>query len=123
MKPFDAIRILSSAGGALLAQARLHGQLVRVEWEEEKIRLLKLLVAALLVFSGLLCFMLFAGIAVLAASWDSGYRIAVAVTLVAVYALGAALAWLWFKALAARQSFAATREELAADLALLRSTH
>jgi len=123
MKPLDAIRILNSAGGALFAQARLHGQLVRVEWEEEKIRLLKLLVAALLGLAGLLCFMLFAGIAVLASSWDSGYRIPVAVILVAVYALGAALAWRWFRALSARRSFAATREELAADLALLRSTH
>jgi uncharacterized membrane protein YqjE len=122
MKAFDAIRILNSAGGALFAQVRLHGQLVRVEWEEEKIRLLKLLVAALLGFVGLLCLLMFAGIAVLASSWDSAYRIPVAVILVAVYALATALAWRWFKALSARQAFAATREELAADLDLIRST-
>ncbi len=122
MKPFDAIRILNSAGGALFAQARLHGQLARVEWQEEKIRLLKMLVAVLLGFVGLLCFLLFAGMAVLAFSWDSAYRIPVAVILVAVYALGTALAWRWFKGLSARVAFAATREELAADLALIRST-
>ena len=93
MKPLDAIRILNSAGGALFAQARLHRQLVRVEWEEEKVRLLKLLVAALLGLAGLLCFMLFAGIAVLASSWDSGYRIPVAVILVVpIGVLGALLA-------------------------------
>lgn len=123
MKPFDAIRILGSAGGVLFEQVKLHGQLVRVEWEEEKIRLFKLLVAVLLGFVSLLCFLLFVGIAVLASSWDTPNRILVAMILVAAYAVGVVLAWLWFRALSARQSFAATREELAADLALLRSTH
>ena len=124
MKPLDLIRILISAGGALFAQAGLHGQLVRVEWQEQKDRLLKMLIAALLGLSGLVCFMLFAGLAALAFSWDSAYRMPVAVLLVAVYALGTVLAWRRFKALSAlaSQAFAATREELAADLDLLRST-
>jgi uncharacterized membrane protein YqjE len=125
MKPFHVIRMLHSAGGALFTQAGLHGQLVRVEWEVEKDRLLKMLVTALLGFASVVCVMLFAGALVIAFSWDTAYRIPAAVTLAAVYALGAAIAWHRFKRLSAlgSQAFAATREELAADLALLRSTH
>jgi uncharacterized membrane protein YqjE len=124
MKPFDVIRILNLAGGALFTQAGLHGQLVRVEWEAEKDRLLKLLVTALLGFAGLVSAMLFTGALVIAVSWDTAYRIPVELTLIAVYFLGTAFAWRRFKMLLALsgQAFAATREEFAADLALLRST-
>ncbi len=124
MKPFDVIRILHSAGGALFTQAGLHGQLVRVEWEAEKDRLLKLLVTALLGYAGLVSAMLFTGALVIAVSWDTAYRIPVALLLIAVYFLGTAFAWHRFKLLMAlgAQAFAATREEFAADIALLRST-
>ena len=57
----DAIRTLRSAGGALLDQVALHGQLAQVEWGEEKNRLLKMLVGALLGFACLLCVMLSLG--------------------------------------------------------------
>lgn len=120
---FDVIRIPRLAGSALLAQAALHGQLARVEWAEQKIRLLKMLVVTLLGFAGLLCVMLFVGVLVLAFSWDSEYRFPAVLALIAIYGLGTALAWRRFRALAAlsTQAFAATREELAADLAILRS--
>jgi uncharacterized membrane protein YqjE len=121
--PFRVIRILLSAGGPLLAQADLHGQLARVEWEELKSRLLKMVVLALLCYTGIVCVMLLVGALVLAFGWDTEYRIPIALALVAIYALATALAWRWFRALSAQssQAFAATRDELAADLAVLRS--
>jgi uncharacterized membrane protein YqjE len=118
------IRVLLSAGGPLMAQADLHGQLARVEWAEQKERLLKMLVLALLCYTGVLCVMLLVGALVLAFSWDTEYRIPIALALVAIYGLGTFLAWQRFRTLSARSSeaFAGTREELAADLAVLRSS-
>jgi len=67
--------------------------------------------------------MLLIGALVLAFGWDTEYRIPIALALVAIYGLATALAWRRFRALSAQssQAFAATREELAADLAVLRS--
>ena len=123
INPIGAIRILRSAGGALLDQVALHGQLAQVEWGEEKNRLLKMLVGALLGFACLLCVMLSAGALVLVLCWETGYRIPAAAALVGLYGLAAGFAWHRLTALSALggQSFAATRIELAADLALLRS--
>ncbi len=123
MHLLDAVRHLRSAGGALLTQVSLHGQLASVEWAEEKTRLLKMLVVVLLGFSCLLCLMLFAGALVLVLGWNTAYRLQAVAGLIAFFALGTALAWRRFQALSAlsSQSFVATREELAADMALIRS--
>jgi uncharacterized membrane protein YqjE len=118
-----AIRKLRSAGGALLDQLALHGQLAQVEWAQEKNRLLKMLVGAVLGFACLLCVMLSLGALVVALCWDTGYRIPAVAALAALYGLGAGLAWRRFAVLSkhGNQSFAASRAELVADLALLRS--
>ena len=118
-----AIRTLRSAGGALFDQVALHGQLAQVEWGEEKNRLLKMLVGAVLGFAGLLCVILSLGALALALCWETVYRIPVAAVLVALYGLATGFAWRRLVALSALsgQSFAATRVELAADVALLRS--
>jgi len=118
-----AIRMLRSASGALLDQLVLYGQLAQVEWGEEKSRLLKMLVGAVLGFAFLLCALLSLGALVLVLCWETPYRIPAASVLAAVYALGTGLAWQRLAALSARsdRGFAATRAELAADLALLRS--
>lgn len=123
LNPLDVVRLLRSAGAALIGQATLHGKLARVEWAEEKARLSKMLVLGLIGFASILCVMLLVGALVLAFSWDTAYRIQAAVALIVAYALVAAFAWSRLKALSARgsQAFAATREELAADLALLKS--
>jgi len=115
--------MLRSAGKPLFAQAALHGQLARVEWTEEKTRLIKMLVLVLLGFVGLLCVLLFLGVLVLAYSWDTAYRIPAVMALIVVFGLVTGIAWRRFQALSAQssQAFAATREELAADLALLKS--
>lgn len=123
ISPFAVLRALFLAGDSLLTQAALHGQLVRIEWTEQKKRLLQMLACILIGFVGLLCLLLFAGALALAFSWNTEYRIPVALTMVVVYGLVATLAWFRFRALSARssQAFEATRDELAADLELLRS--
>ena len=117
------VRLLRSAGGALLVQAALHGQLAQVEWEEEKRRLAKMLLITLLGLAFLVCVMLLVCVLVLALSWETAYRIPAMVALIAICALACALAWRRVCALSAlsSQSFAATREEIAADIALLKS--
>lgn len=117
------IRILGSAGSALLAQAALHGQLAKVEWAEEKNRLLQMLLIILLGFACVLCLMLLLGAVVLLVSWTSVWFIPALLALMALYGAGFVFAWRRFQALSARGglAFAATREELAADLALIKS--
>ncbi len=123
INPLNVIRILRSAGSALLAQAALHGQLARVEWAQEKTRLSKMFVAGLLGFACLLCVMVFGGALVLALSWDTVYRVAAVLAVIVVYAIGLGIAWHYLQTLSERsgQAFAATREEIAADIALLKS--
>ena len=119
----EALRLLRSAGGALLAQAALHGQLARVEWVLEKQRLLKLCFAALLGFACLLCAMLFLGVAVLACSWETPYRFHAIAALIATYSMGVCMALYHIRKLSAlgNRAFTATRAELAADVALIKS--
>ncbi len=120
--PLDVLRVLRTAGSALLTQVGLHGQLVRVEWEAEKDRIVGMAVAALIAFASLVCTMLMAGALALAFSWDTRFRIPVAIVVVVVYASCLLLAWHRFKTLSAQsqEAFAGTREELAEDLALIR---
>ena|SRR5579872_2991338 len=123
MNPLDAIRVLRPAGGALLDQAILHGELARVEWAQEKERLLKMLASTLVGGMCLLCTLLFAGALALALCWGTVYRIPAASALTGLYALGPVVSWRRFRVLSALsgQSFAATRAELTADMMLLRS--
>ena len=122
INPLGKVRVLRSAGSALFAQALLHGQLAHIEWEEEKNRLLKMLVIALLGFACFLGALLFTGALVLAATWETAYRIHAVACLVLVYGFGTAVAWWRFQVWAALgdQAFAASREELAADAVLLK---
>jgi uncharacterized membrane protein YqjE len=121
--PLRAMRVLQSAGSELLVQAVLHGQLAAIEWEQEKHRLQRMLALTLAGFACLLCTLLFAGALALSASWDTGYRIHVLAVLVLLSGFGTAAAWQRFgiRSSAGDRSFAASREELAADLALLKA--
>lgn len=116
--------MLFSAGGALLTQAGLHGQLARLEWAEEKSRLQGMLIAGLVGFASLLSSMIFIGILVMATTWDTVYRLPAIIAVVVVYGLATGFAWRRLHSLSARgkDAFAATRQEFAADMALLRST-
>lgn len=121
--PLDVVRLLRSGGRALLAQALLHGQLARIEWQEEKKRLLRMLAFTLLGFACLLCALLFAGGLLLAVAWDTAWRLPALAGLVLLYGAATALAWRRFRRLAdlGDRAFAGLREELAADAALLRN--
>lgn len=118
----DAVRLLRTGGGALFAHALLHGRLARVEWQLQQRHLLRLL---LIVLAGLACLtsaLVFAGAAALAAAWDGDYRVPVAAGMAALFAVGVLTAWrrLQSAAAAAAHAFDGSREELAADAALLR---
>lgn len=119
----DVVRLLRSAGSALSAQAALHGQLARVELEEEKNRLLQVTAMMLAGFALALCMMIFLGVLVLALSWDTAYRIHACVGILVVYAVALGIVIHRLQTLFARgrYAFAATREELAADIALIKS--
>ena len=117
------ISSLRGAGGALLDQAALHAELLRIEWAEEKSRLCRMATALLVGFACLLALLFALGVLLMALYWDTTLRVPAASALIALYALGAVLAWRRFRIHAARgdRSFAASRTELAADLQLLRS--
>lgn len=114
--------MLRSAGGELLVQASLYARLAQVEWEEERRRLQKMLLVSLIGFACLLCLMLFVGALVMLLAWDSGYRIPAMLAVMLLYGIGLGVAFYSLKRLSARSrdAFAATREELAADIALFK---
>jgi uncharacterized membrane protein YqjE len=119
----SAARILRAAGGALWTQAGLHAELARIEWVAEKQRLLRQLMLAALVLVLAIGALFAAGALLLVIAWDTPWRLAAAIALPLLYAVAAAVvAWrLRVGAVRAAPAFAATRQELAADLALLRS--
>jgi uncharacterized membrane protein YqjE len=121
----DVIRLLRSTGGPLVAQLGLYGKLACAEWAREKDRLLKMLILILAGFACGLCMLIFIGALVLACSWETPYRLHVALVVIIVYGFGLAIAWYRFQALSSlsSQAFAATREEISADIALLKSRH
>lgn len=122
-KPLSALRLLRSAGGALFAQAALHGQLARVEWEEEKIRLMRIAIAALISLVSAICLLLLGSFVVVALSWNTAFQIPVVSAVLALYLLAFffAMRTLTRQIALGSLSFAATREEIAADLALLKA--
>jgi uncharacterized membrane protein YqjE len=123
IKPLHVLRVLQPAGGALLEQLALYGRLIPIEWAQERARLSQLLIAAAQAFACLLCLLWAAGAALVAWCWSTPYRNLAMGAVLALYGIGAALAWRHARAIAARgeQSFAVTRAELAADVQLLRS--
>lgn len=121
--PMEVLRRLRVASDAIAEQLCLHGQLAKVEWAEEKVRLGKLLTAALLGFAFFLCACVFVGVLLLTLGWQLGYFVPAALLLVVIYAGGTWLASRKVRALLALSvhSFAASRAELAADIAMIRS--
>ena len=123
VSPLDVIRLFRSGGKAIFGQAALYGELARVEWVEEKKRLTNMFVAGAAAFAFMLCMLLSIGVLVLALSWDTAYRVPAVVVMMVMYATGLGIAWFRARALLAsgEQAFAVMREELAADLALIKS--
>lgn len=119
----STLHMVRSAGGAFCTQASLYGKLARVAWQEEKIRLRKMLLMILLGSACTLCLMLFISLLVLAFSWQTGYRIPAVITLLLLYGTGIGIAWYNLSALTAagNDSFVVLREEFSIDAALIRS--
>jgi uncharacterized membrane protein YqjE len=123
INPLQVLSVVRSASSALLAQAMLHAQLAQLEWEEEKQRLAKMLLLTLLGFACLLCLLLCVGGLAVTLSWDTPLRIPVFILLLASYLFALLAAGFKLHALAEQSShsFAGTRAEIAADLALIKS--
>lgn len=119
----DWIRVVGQARHSLLEHGLLHGELVGVEMEQEKLRLVRVLLFAIAGLSALTCTLLWIGVLVLATTWDTTYRIPAVVAMGLVY--GGATFAIWRRlrsaASATGQGFVASFEELAADAALLRT--
>lgn len=123
LNPLSAIRLLRSAGGALLAQAALHARLASVEWAEEKARLARIAIAAVLAIVSAFCLIFLSGIVAIALSWNTPYQAVGVASVLAFYALIAIVSGISLKRQIAlgTMSFAATREEIAADLAMFKA--
>lgn len=121
--PLEALRMLRSARPAIFEQVALHAELLRVEWTEEKLRLRRLLIGYLLGVVVLLCGLQSVGALVLALTWDTAWRTPSVVALIVVSSAGLGVVWRRLHRLEQRgsEAFAATREELAATVDLLRS--
>ena len=119
----EIITRLRAMAKIVLTRLELHGQLVSVEWAEERQRLQQLIATALLGFIFLFCAFLCIGFLAIALTWASDYRIHTIAFILVFYIVGFGLCAYRMACLAARSSatFAATREEVAADLALIRS--
>ena len=122
VSPLGLLHILRTVGPSLFGHAELYSDLMRVEWALERWRLQRMLVLGLFGFSCWLALMLLTVIAALLLSWPTPYRIAVIGGLFGVFGVGLVYARYRLRQLsrAGQQSFAVLREELAADLALLR---
>lgn len=121
--PLAALRLVQAAGGALLSQTAIYGQLAAVEWAQERRRLSRMLAFALLGFACVFALMVLSAALVLILSWGTAYCIPLLCALIGVYVLGLYAAVRQLQALSrlGGQAFAATRAEFAADMALLRS--
>ena len=113
----ERLRRCRETASELVAAAEDRAELIRLEWAEEKQRLQHLLVLSVALAALTIVVMVVASVAVVVHFWDSGSRALVAWLVAAVWLL------LWLGAAAllvqalrqGRQSFALTREELAAD--------
>jgi uncharacterized membrane protein YqjE len=119
----SAIALLRSAGSAIGAQASLHAKLARVEWAEEKVRITRLVIAAIVCTVSAVCLLMSIGMIALALSWGTPFALPVMAAVVLFYlAMGVFSALVLKRQIAlGALSFAATRQEIAADLALIRA--
>lgn len=107
----------------LLVQLELHSALAKVEWTEEKIRLQNILLIILFGFACFICFLLMTSALFIHLVWHTEYRTAMLIGLSLFYGLAFALSVYRFVNLSAKstQRFAATKQEIAKDIALIQS--
>lgn len=120
----DVLGLVERLGGlakATFSQLELHSRLAKIEWAEEKSRLQRMCVFILVAVILLLCFLLLASTLTILLVWNTEYRLGIIAGLCACYALGFLICLYGFIKLSAQSSkrFAATRQEIAADIALI----
>ena len=120
----DKIRRLQSAEDALVTQLKLIHQLASVEWAQEKVRIARMAIIGMLTFACVLCLMLTAGMVAMVIAWDTEYRLITGVGLLVAYGICGMALWVALKRKVAQgdNAFSATREEISANIALLRSS-
>lgn len=101
----------------------LYGQLVRVEWQEEKRRLQQLVFFIVLGAMCLSTFFIFFGVLLIALTWDTDYRLFTIAVVMGLYGLGAVACFYWAgkKLGNVYQSFSVTRMEILSDIQVIRS--
>lgn len=104
-------------------QLELYGQLVSVEWQEEKWRLQQLALFILLGVMCLIAFLFLLGVLLITLTWDTDYRLFAITTMMGVYGLGAVACFYWVRKMLGNlyQSFSATRMEILSDIQVIRS--
>lgn len=118
----DWVRVLGGARHALIDHGLLHGQLVGIELEQEKRRLVRVLLLAVVGVSALTCTLLCVGALVLALTWYTPYRVLALLAMLMAYGGSTFAMWMSIRSAVNEggQGFSASIEELAADAALLR---
>ncbi|MDB5986569.1 MAG: hypothetical protein JWR16_1622 [Nevskia sp.] len=123
---FASWRLLRASSDVIGDHTAATFELLILEWQEERARLLRLLLLTVVATACVLLLIGFAGLFLLAAVWETPLRIPVAAALLVAFASGA---WLsWHKArnvnVSGIRPFTTLREELAKDRALFQSqTH
>lgn len=113
---------LRSSAPILQEHVSLILQLVCIEWQQERRRLLGLIVAGTFVLFCAMSFMAFSTAIVLAALWNTPYCTLAICIVLAGYAAGSIAAWVKLRQLLRQgeRSFGTTRDELARDLSRLK---
>lgn len=118
--PLDMLHRVKSGWRPMLGHLGLHGELAEVEWAIERQRWLLMLTTSLLGTVSLLLTLMLASTLVMSLVWNTPYRLPVLGGLTLLAGVLTAYAWWRFRDLSSQsnQAFAASREELLADLAL-----
>ncbi|HEX4911808.1 MAG TPA: phage holin family protein [Permianibacter sp.] len=122
ISPIGLLHVLRTAGPHLFGHAELYADLIQVEWLLERRRLFQMLLLGLLGFSCWLGLLLLLVASALLFSWPTPYAAAVVAALCGLLGLGVGFVGYRLRQLsrAGQHSFAGVRQELAADLSLLR---
>ncbi len=123
-KPSSVLAAASSLLDSVLASLQNRVQILSIELQEEKIRLVQLLVwVAAIVFAGMMT-VAFASLTVIYFFWENA-RLAALGGMTVFYAVGVLILWIKLKSYLARQArpFQATLSELEKDRACIRPTN
>ncbi|BFM12014.1 hypothetical protein R50072_21670 [Simiduia litorea] len=87
IKILDIMNLVGSAETPLLRQLQLHGQMIRLDWQKEKARILHLYLMSLYGLSCFISLLISLGLLVLTISWDTPYRALSIVIVCSAYGL------------------------------------